>query len=99
MPLDPRYNGNPFDGHNVFDFERRRYPRDIYDDEDYDSLYDSNDESYRPCIFGTDRLRGGNRMDERIAGRGLAMVLRGDLARGPDNSSRGFGRRGHGGRR
>ena len=95
MPLNPRYNGDPFDGHNMFGFERRRYTRDNYDGEDYDSLDDSEDESYRPCIFGTDRLRGENRIGERIAGRGLTMALRGDLARSLDDSGRGFGR-GHG---
>ena len=90
MPLNPRYNGDPFDGHDIFDFERGRYTRNINEEEDYDSLYDSDDDSYRPSIFGTDRLRGRNRISDRIAGRGLAMALEGDLARAPDDFSHGF---------
>ncbi|KAA8621683.1 hypothetical protein PtrV1_06184 [Pyrenophora tritici-repentis] len=51
----PVANTNSSDRRNIFNSQRRRSMPPLKDDSDSDSLYDFDDGSYRPCMFGTDR--------------------------------------------
>ncbi|CAE7033174.1 hypothetical protein PTTW11_05156 [Pyrenophora teres f. teres] len=55
MSFIPYHNTSHSDRPNIFNTQRRRSMPTLSDDEDNDSLYDSDDGSYRPCMFGTDR--------------------------------------------